>query len=74
MEHPDPGSEDFSRVLERVPGAYLFLVPPAGRPHGMPDNHSPRAVFDDGVLYDGAVLLAALAERRLARGATGLTG
>jgi amidohydrolase len=68
MEHPDPGSEDFSRVLQRVPGAYLFLGAAGGDDHTvMPNNHSPRAVFDDDVLLDGAVLLAALAERRLAR-------
>ncbi|MET7426364.1 M20 family metallopeptidase [Dactylosporangium sp. NPDC005555] len=69
MEHPDPGSEDFSRVLERVPGAYLFLGAAGGDDHTvMPDNHSPRAVFDDSVLHDGAVLLAELAKRRLSRG------
>lgn len=68
MEHPDPGSEDFSRVLQRVPGAYLFLGAAAGDEHtGLPNNHSPRAQFDDDVLYDGALLLATLAERRLAR-------
>ncbi|GAA2602398.1 M20 family metallopeptidase [Dactylosporangium fulvum] len=68
MEHPDPGSEDFSRVLERVPGAYLFLGAAAGDDHTvMPNNHSPRARFDDSVLLDGAVLLAELAARRLAR-------
>ncbi|WP_426502185.1 M20 metallopeptidase family protein [Dactylosporangium sp. McL0621] len=69
MEHPVPGSEDFSRVLERVPGAYLFLGAAAGDDHrGLPGNHSPRARFDDDVLFDGAVLLAELAARRLARG------
>ncbi|MET7399577.1 M20 family metallopeptidase [Dactylosporangium sp. NPDC005572] len=69
MEHPDAGSEDFSRVLQRVPGAYLFLSAAAGDDHTvLPSNHSPRALFDDGVLYDGAVLLAELAARRLTRG------
>jgi hippurate hydrolase len=33
----------------------------------MPVNHSPRAVFDDSVLGDGAALLAELALRRLSR-------
>ncbi|MEV0563383.1 M20 family metallopeptidase [Dactylosporangium sp. NPDC050588] len=69
MEHPDPGSEDFSRVLQRVPGAYLFLGAAGGDDHTvMPNNHSPRAVFDDSVLHDGAVLLAELARRRLTPG------
>jgi hippurate hydrolase len=68
MEHPDPGSEDFSRVLQRVPGAYCFLGAAAAEDHrGLPNNHSPRACFDDSVLFDGAVLLAELAVRRLAR-------
>ncbi|GGM45442.1 M20 family metallopeptidase [Dactylosporangium sucinum] len=68
MEHPDAGSEDFSRVLQRVPGAYLFLGAAAGDDHlAMPANHSPRARFDDAVLHDGAVLLAELAARRLAQ-------
>ncbi|WP_433073610.1 M20 metallopeptidase family protein [Dactylosporangium sp. CA-052675] len=69
MEHPDPGSEDFSRVLQRVPGAYCFLGAAAADDHrGLPNNHSPRARFDDGVLLAGATLLAELAARRLARG------
>ncbi|MFC4998144.1 M20 family metallopeptidase [Dactylosporangium cerinum] len=71
MEHPDPGSEDFSLVLQRVPGAYLFLGAAGGDDQPVVHhNHSPRVVFDDDVLYDGAVLLAALAERRLARRVT----
>ncbi|GAA4527778.1 M20 metallopeptidase family protein [Amycolatopsis samaneae] len=66
---PDPltGSEDFSRVLEAVPGAYVFLgASTADDPARAPDNHSPLATFDDGVLPDGAALLAELAVRKLA--------
>jgi hippurate hydrolase len=67
--HPFTGSEDFSRVLERVPGAYLFLGACRGDdPASAPTNHSPRAAFDDSVLGDGATLLAELAVRRLKRG------
>ncbi|MFJ7216925.1 M20 family metallopeptidase [Amycolatopsis sp. NPDC098790] len=66
MADPITGSEDFSRVLERVPGAYLFLGACPTDPETAPDNHSPRARFDDGVLGDGAALLAELAVRRLA--------
>jgi len=66
MADPITGSEDFSRVLERVPGAYLFLGACPADPETAPDNHSPRARFDDSVLGDGAALLAELAVRRLA--------
>jgi amidohydrolase len=68
---PDPvtGSEDFSRVLQRVPGAFVFLGACAGDdPNAAAPNHSPLARFDDAVLGDGAALLAELAIRRLAQG------
>ena len=69
MANPHPGSEDFSRVLAEVPGAYVFLgaCPPAVDPATAPTNHSPLATFDDAVLPDGAALLAELAVRRLNR-------
>jgi amidohydrolase len=68
MANPMTGSEDFSRVLARVPGAYVFLgACPHGDPGGAPSNHSPLATFDDRVLADGAALLAELAVRRLDR-------
>lgn len=66
LEHPVAGSEDFSRVLDRVPGAYVFLgACTTDDPESAASNHSPRAVFDDSVLADGAALLADLALRRL---------
>jgi amidohydrolase len=68
MGNPITGAEDFSRVLDRVPGAYVFLgACPTGDPASAPNNHSPLAAFDDSVLPDGAALLAELAVRRLAR-------
>jgi amidohydrolase len=67
LDNPVTGSEDFSRVLQNVPGAYLFLgACTTDEPERAPANHSPRATFDDGVLADGAALLAELAARRLA--------
>lgn len=71
MPNPEPGSEDFSYVLAEVPGAFVFLgaCPPELDPATAPVNHSPLARFDDGVLADGAALLAELAVRRLARAA-----
>jgi hippurate hydrolase len=64
---PVPGSEDFSYVLEQVPGAFVMLgaCPPDADPATAPFNHSAEAVFDDAVLPDGATLLAELALRRL---------
>ena len=67
MPNPATGSEDFSRVLDKVPGAYMFLGACASDdPEKAPTNHSPRAVFDDSVLADGAAILAELAVRRMA--------
>jgi hippurate hydrolase len=68
MPHPLGGSEDFSRVLEEVPGSFIGLgaVPAGADPQASPYNHSPYAVFDDSVLPDGAALHAELAVRRLA--------
>ena len=69
---PDAGTEDFSYVLERVPGAYLSISACAtDSPATAPDNHSARAVFDDSVLPDCAAFLAELATRRLSSRPTG---
>jgi amidohydrolase len=66
MDNPVTGSEDFSRVLAEVPGAYVFLgASRSADPEHAPGNHSPLATFDDAVVPDGAALLAELAVRRL---------
>ncbi|MFC9271845.1 M20 family metallopeptidase [Streptomyces zhihengii] len=74
FEAPRPmaGSEDFSFVLEEVPGAFLGIgaCPAGADPSTAPMNHSPHAVYDDAVLPDAAALLAALATGRLHRAAT----
>ena len=64
---PLSASEDFSFVLEQVPGTFVGLAaPPEGADLLTAEfNHSPRAVFDDGVLADGAAVYAALAIARL---------
>ncbi|GAA4987586.1 M20 family metallopeptidase [Kineococcus glutinatus] len=64
---PVSGSEDFSRVLQQVPGAFLGLgaCPPGLDPATAPMNHSPRARFDERVLADAAALHAGLALARL---------
>ena len=67
LENPLMGSEDFSRVLEEVPGCYLFVGACPGDPDASPGNHAPGARFDDVVLGDCARLLAELAVRELSR-------
>jgi hippurate hydrolase len=69
MKNPLTGSEDFSRVLQEVPGAMLFVgaTPPGLDPSSAPYNHAPDADFDEAVLPLGAELYAALAEQALAR-------
>ncbi len=67
MAEPEMGSEDFSFVAQQVPSAYVNLSACPGPDWATaPDNHSPRAVFDDSVLGDAAALLAELALRRCA--------
>ncbi|MCX4744196.1 M20 family metallopeptidase [Kitasatospora sp. NBC_01287] len=68
MPNPMTGAEDFSRVLDTVPGSFVWLgaAPKGTDPDSLPLNHSPYAEFDDAVLPDGAALLAELATRRLA--------
>jgi hippurate hydrolase len=65
MPNPLAGSEDFSRVLDEVPGAYIFLGAAVGDPNTAATNHSPLAAFDDSVLAAGAAVLAETAARRL---------
>ncbi|SEJ38352.1 hippurate hydrolase [Arthrobacter sp. yr096] len=68
MATPLSGSEDFSRVLAEVPGTFVGLsaVAPGADHTTSPFNHSPYAMFDDGVLTDGAALYAELAVSRIA--------
>jgi amidohydrolase len=66
MRNPDAGAEDFSRVLEEIPGSYMFLgACPHDDADAAADNHSPSALFDDSVLADGCLLHAHLAIRAL---------
>jgi hippurate hydrolase len=67
QEEPSMASEDFSRVLDEIPGAFVFL---AASPRGVDPadaawNHSPKVLFDDAVLGDLALALATLAIARL---------
>ncbi|MET3812543.1 M20 family metallopeptidase [Arthrobacter sp. UYEF3] len=64
---PLSGSEDFSRVLNEVPGSFIALsaVAPGADHTSSAFNHSPYATFDDSVLADGTALYAHLAISRL---------
>ncbi|MCC2594258.1 M20 family metallopeptidase [Tessaracoccus sp. OS52] len=64
---PLAGAEDFSRILQATSGCFIGLAatPPDADPETAPFNHSAYARFDDGVLADGATLLAQLAYDRL---------
>jgi amidohydrolase len=69
MPAPIMGAEDFSYVLQRVPGALAFLgaCPPRVDPATAPANHSNRVVFDESAMAAGAALYAALALDALRR-------
>ncbi len=69
VEMPEPimGAEDFSYVLQQVPGAMAFL---GGRPDGIdpdtaPKNHSNVVVFDESAMPVGVALYASVAVRFL---------
>lgn len=70
LDQPIMGAEDFSYVLEKVPGAMFFL----GVAHEGADwqkchaIHSPRMVVDEAALPRGAALLAGCAARFLEQG------
>jgi hippurate hydrolase len=59
------GSEDFSFMLERRPGAYIQIG--NGDGEGACEIHNPAYDFNDAILPLGASLFARLAERKLAR-------
>ena len=70
MPAPIMGAEDFSYVLQRVPGAMVFLGarPPEEDPDTAPGNHSNRVVFHEPAMAVGAAMYAAVALRHLAGG------
>ena len=60
---PSMGGEDFSYVLNEIPGtmSYLGTCPPGRRPGKVPNNHSNRVVFDEDAMATGVALHAAVA-------------
>lgn len=63
MAHPAMTAEDFSYVLQRVPGALAFLgaCPPGVSPAEAPPNHSNRVHFDESAFANGVAIYAAFA-------------
>ncbi|HUB85070.1 MAG TPA: M20 family metallopeptidase [Rhizomicrobium sp.] len=70
MPHPVMGAEDFSYVLNKVPGAMVFLgaTPEGGDFKSCCALHSNRMVLDENVMARGAAMHAAFAEAYLADG------
>ncbi len=68
MPNPIMGAEDFSYVLQQIPGAMVFL----GGTHTdrnlatAPSNHSNRVVFDEEAMVTGTAMYAAMALNHLA--------
>ena len=67
MPSPIMGAEDFSYVLNQIPGAMVFLGgTPAGlNPATAPPNHSNRVMFDEASMAHGVALYSSLALRTL---------
>jgi len=67
---PSMGGEDFSYVLERVPGAMAFLgvAPPSGDPLTRAPLHNPGMLIDEDVLPQGVALHCAFALSFLEKG------
>jgi len=68
MQHPVMGSEDFSYVLQKVPGCLVFLgaAPPGSVPAQAAACHSNKMVADEEAMAFGIALHAAIAKRFLA--------
>ena len=67
LPHPIMGAEDFSYVLQRVPGTMMFLggTPPNADPATAAPNHSNRVYFDEQAMTRGIAMYAAMAIEHL---------
>ncbi len=63
MSDPLMGAEDFSYVLQKVPGALAFLgaCPRATEVADAAPNHSNRVLFDEASMEHGVAMYAAFA-------------
>jgi hippurate hydrolase len=64
--HPIMASEDFSYVLQRVPGAIAHLSTRPAQGEAFP-NHSPRMLVNESALANGIAMHVAVARRFLER-------
>ena len=71
--HPRMGSEDFSFILQRYPGAFVFLgtAPKGVNPLEAAGNHSPYMEIDEDAMANGAAAHAAVAFEFLNHGMGG---
>jgi len=69
LDAPVMGAEDWSYVLQRVPGAMAFLgaCPPDQEPGKAPGNHSNKVIFDEDAMAAGVATYAGVALRHLAQ-------
>ncbi len=69
VRFPNPimGAEDFSYVLNRLPGAMMFLggTPIEKNPATAAPNHSNRVVFEEDAMVNGIAVYGAMALRHL---------
>ena len=67
LPNPIMGAEDFSYVVERLPGTMMFLggTPADRNLASAAPNHSNRVYFDESAMIDGASIYAAVALRHL---------
>lgn len=67
LKTPIMGAEDWSYVMNEVPGAMAFLgaCPPELVPGQSPGNHSNRVVFHEDAMATGVALYAAVASAHL---------
>ncbi|MEK7426130.1 MAG: M20 family metallopeptidase [Actinomycetota bacterium] len=67
LPNPIIGAEDFSYVVERLPGTMMFLggTPADRNLASAAPNHSNRVYFDESAMIDGASIYAAVALRHL---------
>ncbi|NKQ54958.1 amidohydrolase [Amycolatopsis sp. K13G38] len=76
MRDPMMGAEDFSYVLQRVPGCFAFLgaCPPELDPDEAPSNHSNRIRHEESAFSAGVAMYAAFAMDALRTPRTTLAG
>jgi hippurate hydrolase len=67
LPNPVMGAEDFSYVIDRVPGTMMFIggTPPDRNAATAAPNHSNRVYFDEAAMIEGTALYAAVALRHL---------